>query len=117
MQIDEVSLVDKAANKCVFSFVKRDEPMTDADKAKLEQEMRAKLEAEIKPKIEAEIKAKLEAERITAEAKEAERKAAEIKAAEEAAAKALAEKELQEAKELEELIGLAVQANELIEKV
>lgn len=116
MQIDEVSLVDKAANRCVFSFVKRDEQMTDAEKAKFELDLRTKIEAEIKTKLEAEAKTLADA-KAAAEAKEAERKAAEIKAAEDAAAKALKEKELEEAKELEELTALAVQVNELIEKV
>ena len=68
IEVDEVSLVDRPANKRKFVIVKRDVAKAEADdKAKVEAEAKAK--ADEKAKLEAEAKTKADEEaRLKAEA-------------------------------------------------
>lgn len=120
MKIFEVSLVDKAANRRPYTFMKRDIQKTEEAEKKLAED-RAKLDADLKAfqdakakheaDVKAEAKAREDAEKKTRE--EAAR-AAEVKAAEAAAEAARASADDKELKELQEISAGVQEAAALV---
>ncbi len=136
IEVDEVSLVDKAANRKKFAFIKRDatedekaaaelalavKAKKDADDAaaakKLADAAAAKVAEDAKIKAEADAKAKLEADKKAADEKAAAEAKAVLDAAEKAKKDAEAATAAAELAEIEELNLLTAQTNELTEAI